>query len=150
MARTRIGCYLVSHRDGHVLVARVAAGYPGEGRWTLPGGGVEWGEHPHEALEREVFEESGFSLDSYRYLGSDARTFPERAGREALHWIRLYFTADLDGEPQVTEENGSVDAAAWLPLERVDIDPVVDLLLEGLHQAGLRPPPDRTAADPPG
>ena len=135
MARTRIGCYLVSVNDGHLLVARVAPGYPGAGKWTLPGGGIEWGEHPHEALEREVYEESGFELTEYRYVGSDARSFPERDGKPALHWIRLFFAADLDGAPQVTEVDGSVDMATWLPVDRIDTEPTVDLVFEALHQA---------------
>ncbi len=32
---------------------------PHRGRWSLPGGRVEWGESPEEAVEREVREETG-------------------------------------------------------------------------------------------
>ncbi len=30
-----------------------------EGRWTMPGGGVKWGEHPNAAIIRELEEETG-------------------------------------------------------------------------------------------
>ena len=63
MARTRIGCYLVSVNDGMLLITHISPGSPAAGRWTLPGGGIHWGEDPGEALEREVFEETGFTLD---------------------------------------------------------------------------------------
>ena len=132
MARTRVGCYLISINDGRLLAAHIAPGYPGAGSWTLPGGGIEWGEQPHEALEREVLEESGFRLASYTYVGADSRTYPERDGHAALHWIRLYFTADLEGHPEVTEVDGSVDGAAWLPLDELPSLPVVDLVEVGL------------------
>src|SRR2546429_624551 len=44
---------------GRLLLARVAEGYPGGGRWHLPGGGTEYGEQPGIALIRELEEETG-------------------------------------------------------------------------------------------
>ena len=46
-------------RPGASCCARIAPGYPESGKWTLPGGGVDHGEHPDEGVVREVAEETG-------------------------------------------------------------------------------------------
>ncbi len=46
--------YAVAVNDGQILLAHIAPGVPLEGHWTLPGGGIDWGEHPEAALVREV------------------------------------------------------------------------------------------------
>jgi ADP-ribose pyrophosphatase YjhB (NUDIX family) len=113
-------------------VARIASGYPGDGRWTLPGGGVEWGEHPDDALVREVYEETGFSVTEFSLLGINSRVFGASASHAGLHAVRMVYDVPLNGEPRVTEINGSVDAAAWLPLADLGSVDTVELVRVGL------------------
>ncbi|MGH3734722.1 MAG: NUDIX hydrolase [Micromonosporaceae bacterium] len=47
-----------------VLLCRFAPGHPIGGVWTAPGGGIEPGETPHQALRRELREEVGFTLEA--------------------------------------------------------------------------------------
>jgi 8-oxo-dGTP diphosphatase len=49
-------------RDGRVLACRRAAHKPGAGTWEFPGGKVEPGERPEEALAREIREELGIDV----------------------------------------------------------------------------------------
>src|SRR5437879_11800898 len=51
-------CALVD-RDGRVLIAQRPAGKPMAGLWEFPGGKVDPGETPEEALVRELQEELG-------------------------------------------------------------------------------------------
>ena len=50
---------LVTDPAGRVLLTLIADGYPGAGRWHLPGGGTDHGEQPAAALLRELAEEAG-------------------------------------------------------------------------------------------
>lgn len=130
--RTRLASYAIAIDSGAVLVARIAVGYPGEGRWTLPGGGVEWGEHPEDTLVREVHEETGFSVTEFSLIGINSRVFPASANHGGLHAVRMLYDVPLRGEPTVMEDDGSVDAAAWLPLDEVASADTVELVRIGL------------------
>ncbi len=130
--RTRLAAYAVSIDDDRILLSRIAPGYPGAGRWTLPGGGVEWGEHPEAALAREVYEETGLTVEEYSFLGIDSRTFDRHRDMTHLHAVRLLYTVPLTGTPTVVETNGSVDKASWIRLANL---PRIDSV--GLVRAGL-------------
>jgi 8-oxo-dGTP diphosphatase len=54
-------CALVD-ADGRVLLARRPLGRPLAGLWEFPGGKVETGERPEEALIREMSEELGIEI----------------------------------------------------------------------------------------
>lgn len=125
--------YAIAVDGGAVLVARIASGYPGQGKWTLPGGGVEWGEHPDDALIREVHEETGFSVTEFSLLGISSRVLGASAGHAGLHAVRMVYDVPLRGEPRVTEVDGSVDAAAWLPLTDVTVVNTVELVRVALE-----------------
>jgi ADP-ribose pyrophosphatase YjhB (NUDIX family) len=54
--------------DGKVLLVRRGKD-PFKGCWTLPGGGVEPGETPREAVRREVLEETGLAIEVTGRIG---------------------------------------------------------------------------------
>src|SRR5262245_51121863 len=56
---TRLAAYGVIVRDGSILLCHVSPGNLGEGLWTLPGGGLDFGEPPDRGAIREVEEETG-------------------------------------------------------------------------------------------
>jgi 8-oxo-dGTP diphosphatase len=131
--RTRLAAYAVALSNGSILLARIAAGYPGEGKWTLPGGGVEWGEHPEEALIREVHEETGFSVTEHSFLGINSRVFHASRLHSDLHAVRLLYDVPLEGDPEVTEIDGSVDRASWIHLDNIGSMRTVELVRVGLE-----------------
>lgn len=119
----RVAAYaLITRRpegQAQVLLTRLSASAAHPGRWTLPGGGVDHGEHPSVALAREVEEECGLPCRVGALLGVHDTHFAGTApsGRiEDYHGVHLVYRASVaDGEPRVVELDGTTDAVAWVP-----------------------------------
>lgn len=119
--RRRLASYAWIEHDGAVLLSLVAKTDPAAGRWTLPGGGVDFGEHPEEALHRELYEETGLAGTIDEFLGIDSMVLEPGAARPfSFHVVRLVYRMTAVGDPQVTEVDGSTERAAWIPLAEVD------------------------------
>ncbi len=80
------------------------------GKWTLPGGGMDFGETPHETLVREFHEETGLIPTVGGVV--DVISFLPRPD---LHVIQMIYEVEARGEPQVIEVDGSTVDARWVP-----------------------------------
>ncbi len=130
--RTRFGVYGLAVSESHILLARISGRVPGGvGKWTLPGGGMDWGETAHQTLVREMYEET--SLEPV--IGSilTVRSFSYDDPEDEYHIIQAVYRVEAAGEPRVTEIDGSVDAAAWHPLDTVHALPTTSLLEHVRH-----------------
>src|SRR5688500_17325745 len=57
-----LGTSIYAERDGEILLIKRSAGGAFAGQWYLPGGAVDPGESPDEAIVRELREESGLEV----------------------------------------------------------------------------------------
>jgi ADP-ribose pyrophosphatase YjhB (NUDIX family) len=94
--------------------------------WSLPGGYMKSGEHPAEALEREIKEESGFIV-------SVDKSFKTRTDRTSSRLDLCYLGLFIGGEFKKSEEVSGYGFFAQdkMPLLRSN---QVFLIEEALHQ----------------
>lgn len=118
---TRVGAYGIVVENDRILLAHFRT--ETEAKWTLPGGGLEFGESAEQAAVREIAEETGFEVRLEGLLGIDSLHIPpdERAGdvKRHLHALRLVYAAGIVGGRLTHEVGGSTDEARWVPLEQV-------------------------------
>ena len=97
--------------DGRVLVQQRAPHRSMAGLWEFPGGKVEAGETPEQALAREIEEELGIALESEL---APAAFASERLGER--HMLLLLYTAtEWRGEPQALDAS----AIRWVTIEEM-------------------------------
>jgi ADP-ribose pyrophosphatase YjhB (NUDIX family) len=65
----RVAAYAVVAVDGRVLLTQMSENTPIPGQWALPGGGLDHGETPIDAVVREVHEETGLLVRPERLAG---------------------------------------------------------------------------------
>ncbi len=112
----RVAAYNVCvDAEDRLLLCRLSAITEAPGAWTLPGGGVEFGEHPEAAAIRELREETGLEGHIDELIAVDSMHRPAPAGERGgdYHSIRIiYRTTVVDGTI-AHEASGSTDRAAW-------------------------------------
>lgn len=161
---TRPAAYGVVISDGSILLAYWK--HNGREAWTLPGGGLDLGEHPVDGCRREIFEETGYEAEVGVMLGVDVAvwTAAERPaagwsslndgdgtesddlseaadddGDRALEALRLVYEATITGGELTHEVNGTTTHAAWFRLEDVPALNRLSLVDTGIHLHRTRP-----------
>ena len=139
----RLAAYGVYQRDDTILLVRASNLTEVAGRWFLPGGGVEHGEHPMAALEREITEETGLVATIGAQLGiiSDVRT---RRDGTKLHSVRIIYSIDHASGELCDEATGSSDLAAFVTLDEARSMPVAFYAVQAMAMAGIDIAPTRS------
>ena len=121
-------------REGNVLLARHTYG-PGKGRLIIPGGYIEKGESPIDAVIREYTEEAGVLIEPTRLIG---------VRFNARDWYVVFAADYVSG---VARSDGDEnDEVVWLPtdeaLSREDVPDLTKKLIEcALTGQGFEPIP---------
>lgn len=117
----RIGAYALVFSERGILgtVNSTATRVPGT--WALPGGGIDPGESPSEAVLREIYEETGqeASIDRVLSLESEHWVGRSMAGvLEDFHALRIIYAAVAKHptDAVVHDIGGSTQRSDWVPL----------------------------------
>lgn len=130
----RIRCVgaVVLDDAGRLLLIR-RANEPGRGRWSVPGGRVESGETDHQAVIREVVEETGLAVEITRLLGNVQRPAPDGE----VFDIHDYSCRVTGGTLRAGDDAGD---ARWCDAETLASLPLVTGLIEALTHWRSLPP----------
>ena len=98
------GCYLMLHRT-------VKKNDVNKDKWIGVGGHFEDRESPEECLLREVKEETGYTLTSYKYRGIVTFIY----GEDVVEYMSLYTADGFTGQPIACDE-GELE---WVDKKRI-------------------------------
>ena len=138
----RVAAYAVVLRDRALLMVRLndRTSYPGA--WTLPGGGIDFGEPPQVAVLRELHEETGLTGSVEALLGVQSAVRElARAGASEMHAVRVLYRVAVghDGPLVIHDVEGTTDAVEWVALDHVRqrwLSPLVEFALDRLEHPG--------------
>lgn len=108
--------------DGKILLAKrtpyETRAPEDQGRmWSLPGGALEFGEHPEQAVVREAMEEVGLAIHVNKLVGVTTRIKPSHQWQGI---IMTYACTLLDPHQEPTLKADELQEYAWLNYEDLD------------------------------
>ncbi len=121
---------IVCRADELLLIRRGRA--PEAGRWSVPGGRVEPGERLSDAVERELYEETGLAATCGALVGHAERIDGTH------HYVILDFEVSLIGDSAAIAGSDATDAR-WVPLNDIGGLALVEGLAEFLSDHGIIP-----------
>ena len=119
MKKVRVAAAVIV-RDNCIFAAERGYGDM-KGGWEFPGGKIEPGETPEEALKREIMEELDTAIEIDDYLDTIEYDYP------SFHLSMVCYRCHLvSGEPILKEavdaawlRKDELDSVSWLPADRL-------------------------------
>ncbi len=117
---SRHGAYGVVMQDSEILFTLKKSG-PYKGLWGLPGGAIEFGETPEQALERELLEETALATAQLELL-SIATTIGEYTNHGELYQYHhigiIYKVLSITAMPHLVPE----EEERWIRLDDINFN----------------------------
>jgi len=142
VGRTRVGGYaLCVDADDRILLTRLSAIEVDVGAWTLPGCGVEFGEHPNATVLRELEEETGLVGEIDRVAGVFSHVYRRSRAADGrdLHFLGILYHCHVVGGRLRDEVGGTTDAARWFARSELGDVRLVEIARAGVEIAFARP-----------
>lgn len=136
LPRVAVGAVVI-HCDRILLVKRGKA--PAQGEWAIPGGSVELGETLQAAAEREIYEETGITIQARKVIYTFDSIVMD-GDRTRFHYVILDFEASyVAGEPLAGDD---VVEAGWFVPGQLETLGVNSRTLHLLTEIGFIDAPD--------
>lgn len=121
VVRQRVAAYGVVISERGVLATQYSGRTAVEGRWGMPGGGIDEGEEPAAAVAREVHEETAQSIELGALVAVQTSHWLGRSPArhvEDFHAVRLVYEATCrhPADPVVLDVGGTTADARWVAL----------------------------------
>jgi len=106
---------ILINSQNEIAMAKVKRGFF-SGHWTLPGGFVDYAEHPVEGAVREVKEELGVSveIDEKDIVQIAERIFTS----EGIQFLSFTYKCYIEGEVQFNPKADEIEEARWFSIQQ--------------------------------
>ena len=115
-----VGAVIWNDRHEIVLIRRGKA--PRQDQWSIPGGHLEWGESLHDAILREVMEETGLTVAIAGLIDTVDLITRDATGEVTRHYVLIDFAARLIAG-ELTAGSDAAEAR-WVPFSTLDDYPL--------------------------
>ncbi|MGM0422390.1 MAG: NUDIX hydrolase [Pseudomonadota bacterium] len=135
----RVGAFVICMAKDRILMLKPK---DGQGLWELPGGGLDDGESPKQAVLRETYEETGFDLSNCDLKRIHEQQVYQHVAEQDCFWNydQIYFLMtgdDLENcafsGPRETPEQGQM---AWISKEELQNLPMKNTTAKAMHDLG--------------
>ena len=106
---------ILVNSNHEIAMAKVKRGFF-TGHWTLPGGFVDYAEHPVEGAVREVKEELGLkvNIDANDIVQIAERIFTS----EGIQFLSFTYKCKVDGEVNFNPKADEIEEARWFSMDQ--------------------------------
>jgi mutator protein MutT len=140
-----LGAYGLIIKDNMVLLIKKFGG-PYNGKLDLPGGTIEFGEKPEDALKRELMEEVGIKVIDYQLFDADSVFFDWRVKEDVLvkvHHIGIFFKVlnynnEIKKEVEVNDVNDDSLGADFFDISKLSKKELSAIAILELEKLGYK------------
>jgi ADP-ribose pyrophosphatase YjhB (NUDIX family) len=91
---------------------------PARGKWTIPGGLVELGESPDQAVLRETKEETGLDVDNPTLMDVVSNVNLDENGKIKYHYVIIDYLVHV--KAGTAEASSDAVELRWVPFDEVE------------------------------
>lgn len=117
---TRYGAYGILCKDDQILLTLKKSG-PYKSLWDLPGGAIEFGESPEEALKREFLEETALAINHSELLCVATFNGDYKNNDEQYYFHHIGIIYKIIGSSVMLNKLPE-DEICWMSLSCIDLE----------------------------
>ena len=131
---SRVSAYGLLLQNDKLLLCRLSQRVmKSAGHWTLPGGGLDFGETPEDAMVREFREETGLIVKPGALVGID--TLCDEVNGTQFHNLRIIYEAQYVSGELIYEQDGTTDLCEWFSEADALHEKLISLARVGVRHA---------------
>lgn len=141
----QLGAYGLVIQDGQILLIKKFGG-PYDGKLDLPGGTIEFGERPKDALKRELMEEVGIEVVDFQLFDADSVAFEWQFKEDILvkvHHMGIFFKVlnynnEIKKEIKVDEINDDSLGAEFFDIDKLSKEELSTIAVMEIEKLGYK------------
>lgn len=140
----QLGAYALIIENNKILLIKKNGG-PYHGKLDLPGGTIEFGERPEEALKRELLEEVGIEIIDYKLFDAESVffdwDFKEKNIELKVHHTGIYYLVnnyknEIKDSIEIDDKNDDSLGALFISIDKLTKEQLSPLAIIELKKLG--------------